>query len=315
MPGIFLSINKNNSSVSLMKVDDGRTDKILVPVFHKKGKTGGKRLLVTAGADGDEYAGIEAAYRLIDEFQKGNFYGELTVIPILNIPGFQKVTSCNPLDGKFPKNVYPGYGNGTSTERLIYWLQNTYITQADFWVDLHGGAINEILVPHIYFYGTGNKHIDQITEKIIHRIDASYKVYKKPGTWQKAIELSKNNVGYILAEADFSGGRSKASINMHIRWTKTVMSVLGMITYQKVPKDHGILYKNTDSYFSGVSGLWRTNLNIHKEIKKGQIIGQVFDLKGKTVQKIITKNPGRFLWGREGLSCLKGDTLAVLASE
>jgi predicted deacylase len=43
-----------------------------------------KTLLITAGIDGDEYAGIEVAYRLIDGSDRP-FAGRLLIIPIVNM--------------------------------------------------------------------------------------------------------------------------------------------------------------------------------------------------------------------------------------
>jgi predicted deacylase len=41
--------------------------KIPVIVFNKRKR---KTILITAGIDGDEYAGIKAAYKLINKFKK-----------------------------------------------------------------------------------------------------------------------------------------------------------------------------------------------------------------------------------------------------
>jgi len=62
--------------INLSTVDLG-VKKIKIPVAEISGKKYGKTLLVTAGMDGDENSGIEAAYRLIEEFKDRNFYGNL----------------------------------------------------------------------------------------------------------------------------------------------------------------------------------------------------------------------------------------------
>jgi len=55
--------------------------------------------------DGDEYAGISAAYQLIEEFSHTPFRGSIIIVPIVNMPGFIAQTSENPEDGKF-RNVF-----------------------------------------------------------------------------------------------------------------------------------------------------------------------------------------------------------------
>ena len=56
------------------------------------------RILITAGVDGNEYDGINAAKTLISTYQ-GNI--PITVIPIVNLAGYHAGTSYNPLDGKY----------------------------------------------------------------------------------------------------------------------------------------------------------------------------------------------------------------------
>ena len=64
---MFRVFNSSHPAIQLIPVDLGEVS-IRVPVAPLKGNSEGPTLLITAGNDGDEYAGIAAAYRLIEEF-------------------------------------------------------------------------------------------------------------------------------------------------------------------------------------------------------------------------------------------------------
>ncbi|MCE7897977.1 MAG: hypothetical protein DPW11_01280 [bacterium] len=67
-------------------------------VWHSH-STQQSRVLITAGVDGDEYDGICAAQALIQSY---NLPIPITIIPIVNIPGYLSHTSYNPLDKRYP---------------------------------------------------------------------------------------------------------------------------------------------------------------------------------------------------------------------
>jgi predicted deacylase len=101
------------------------------------------RVLITAGIDGDEYAGIQIAKNLIKTY---NLPVPITIIPVVNLAGYQAKNSYNPLDGRYPKHIFPGSPFGSSSSALIYKLSK-YTKGVDLWIDLHCGATGETLIP------------------------------------------------------------------------------------------------------------------------------------------------------------------------
>lgn len=289
--------------------------KVKVPVAEIEGDSQGKTLLITAGMDGDEYAGIEAAYRLIGEVERKKFKGKLIIIPIVNIPGFESLTSANPLDNKYPKLIFPGRKNGSPTERLIDWLATNYVYQADVWLDLHGGAIDEILDPYIYIYGTRNKSLNNLTKEIVKSLDAPRIVFARPGSWSKVEILAKKGVVYVITEAGYSGRRKRVFTDKHLRWTKQVMGVLGMMKRSCRPTSKLQIYRKTVRYKIKHEGLWYPFVDKNSFLSKGQKIGEICSLDGKLLQIIKSKVDGELLWVREGLSCKKGEVVVEIGCE
>jgi len=300
--------------IRLITVDLG-VRKIQVPVTELVGKQPGKTLLLTAGMDGDEYASIDAAYELIEEFsRRQDIHGNVITIPIVNIPGFEAKRDFNTLDGKFPKLIYPGKRNGTSTERLIFWLSTNYISKCNVWIDLHSGALDEMLAPYINLYETRHIPLRSLLP-YIKLLDAPKLVVEKPGSRQKAEKIGKNGIIYIFTEAGCSGQRDRESITKHVDWVKTVMGILGMISFKKIRKTTPRIYRQTRSFYTQNDGLWFPCIEPSDKVKNGQKLGELRNFEGKLVKTYFSDKDGEFLWGKEGLSAQKGDVIMEIGTE
>jgi predicted deacylase len=288
------------------KAVDLGTTIVGIPIVRMKGLGKGPSLLITAGVDGDEYAGMEAAYRLFFEHNKKPFRGNLIIIPIVNIPGFHAGTSENPLDGLFPKYIYPGKKNGKPTERLCWWLSEIAKT-ADFWLDMHGGASTEILEPFIGSWRSGNKKIDDLVVSVIQSIDVPYAIYDS--VISKTTILAKTGCGYLIAESGELGKAETIDIKRHIVWAHQVMSALGMINEKHFPSRQ-TLFHHIAEYRTHKDGLWRTNIKHCKEVVKKEVIGEVVSNEGHIRELIRVKEEGRLLWLYTGTTIQKGNSIA-----
>ncbi|MBM3204542.1 hypothetical protein FJZ48_00995 [Candidatus Uhrbacteria bacterium] len=223
---------------------------MLPTVTDLQGKMPGKTLLITAGMDGDEYAGIEAATQLIEAFPSRAFAGRLIVIPMMNIAGFEAGCSHNPMDKKYPKNIFPGRANGTASEQLIDWLTKNFIHHADAWIDLHGGAKDEYLKPFIWTWETGVAEIDAFIKKFHHIVSADPIVFEHAGFFSKPKRLACLGCPYIMTESGQLGERNPPDIERHILWVRELMGLMEMMDWEHKNTHAPIIKKSAD-------GLWR----------------------------------------------------------
>jgi predicted deacylase len=179
------------------------------------------RVLITAGVDGDEYDGIEAAKYLISHYQ-GDV--SITVIPIVNIAGNQAKVSQNPLDGLYPKHIFPGSKYGSSSSRLMYELSK-YTNGIELWIDLHGGATDEHLNPFVWAQQTNNITVDKRTTRILSHLKTTT-LFTRSATLPPANSLAKSNISYILLESGELGRATKRNTQRHIDWISTILKNL-----------------------------------------------------------------------------------------
>ncbi|MFA5945817.1 MAG: succinylglutamate desuccinylase/aspartoacylase family protein [Patescibacteria group bacterium] len=286
---------------------------VRIPVHEIRGQRPGKTLLITGGMDGDEYAGIEAGYQLAEKYRNGQFEGRLIIIPIVNIPGFEGECSQNPLDGKFPKYIFPGKADGSSTERLMHWLSSNYISQADVWHDLHAGAITEGLRPFVSLYQTGTPSVDEFTQTLVHSLDAERVVIERARRNSKAEKLARAGTAYILAESGERGNRDEASIARHISWAESTMRVLGMLTDAQPKRlSSPTIFTGVRYLLAPTNGLWRPSLPVQNSFKKGDMVGIFQKLHNRKSSTLRSPASGTPLWWKETLRAKKGDVLMAV---
>lgn len=294
-------IRRKQPNILLHRVNFGEKT-ISIPVAQL-GSEGEKTVVITAGVDGDEYAGIEAAYALIDRYTKQKTTFRLIIIPIVNIPGFTNGVSWNPLDNKYPKHIFPGKEKGSATDKLMYWLSNNFVTGCDLWIDLHSGASTEYLEPFVQVWETEKKVLNQQIKDLLSKVKAKTIVFSSGA--HKA--LVKNNCMYIRLESGCLGKREKKAIKQHTEWVKQLLS---FSKAKKTGKKQ--VWKEVREFLAVQEGIW-VPLFLGKSVKKGVILGEVRSLDGKILQKISAKEAGVFLWRKEAMAAKKGDSVYAYA--
>jgi uncharacterized protein len=282
-----------------------------------QGNRTGPTILITAGMDGDEYAGIEAAYQLIETFAAGNFFGRLIIVPIVNVFGFFGEVSYNPIDGKFPKNVFPGSANGTSTEQLLDWLVRTYVREASVWYDMHSGAITEGLNPFLWTFETGVSELDTFSKRFCEARDAELIVIEQAKWGSKQAHLAKMGCAYICAEAGERGRRAQEAIEQHVRWARAALSHAGLFPCEANAINKKVIIRKISYVMAPFEGFWRMQLNelYHKkEVKKGEVIGVAMRLDGTKKISIHASATGIPLWWKETAAMRHGDVLMAIGS-
>ena len=297
--------------IKLVTVDLG-TQKIRIPLAHIQGAKNHPKILVTAGLDGDEYAGIDAAYRLIEKYQEAKFDGVLTVIPIVNVPGFVNRTPFNPHDSKYPKSIFPGNKNGSSTERLIQWLSEI-IYKHEAWIDLHGGGLDEYLVPFVYLTPPSNKQLKKRVFSLIRHMPNRNIIYDKKNSWGFK-GLDEKGILRLVIEAGSRGGRKTDHIEYHLYLIRKLIYLLN--------KNPDELTSNLrkKKIFTGWSvlradkaGIWSPMNNLKKIFEKGDLVGEIKTYGGKIISTVKVNEGGILLFRKTGALCTKGDLLIGLA--
>lgn len=300
---------KKYRSLRIHSLDLGDFD-TKIPVFDRSCGAPGLTFLITAGMDGDEYTGIEAAYELIEEFEQKNFAGRLIIIPIVNTTGFEGECSQCPLDGKYPKNIFPGSAKGSPSDRVVQWLHANYVSQADVWLDMHSGAITEGLKPFLWVFKTGN---DALTQKIVEYNVAQTIVVEEASWSSMQRQIGKHGCTYICAESGSRGGRLAEDVERHVDWAHSILELAQVSNYaQEYARKPAKIIKDISFLVAPFDGIWRPKFSEDGEYIEGSVVGTVCAMDGSHPRELRAPATGTGLWWKETMQMREGDVLLAI---
>jgi uncharacterized protein len=279
--------------------------------FGKKGA--GPRVLITAGMDGDEYAGIRAAYELAGRLRSEKVHGEVIIIPVVNIPGFFSGMSKNPDDGKYPKHIYPGNPKGTSTEMLIHRIRTDYVCGSDLWIDLHSGSLSEQLTPCILSYDTGNPAVNAVTRQLLSGVHADRVVFEKMGAWKKCDLIARDGVSYVMFESGWGGSAAASDYGRHVTWSLDALGSTGVLDRRLQKVQIVRVFTSIREQTAPGNLLWWPLVRAGDTVTRGQIAGSLMRLTRAGNHEVKCVSDGTILWIQRTPQAARGSTLFAIA--
>jgi predicted deacylase len=157
------------TAVSRMIPIRGGTDAAIdLPVTVLHGASPGPVVALIAGNHGYEYAPILALQRVLERVSPSDLRGTVVMVHVAAMPSFlARTVYRSPVDGKNLNRVYPGKAEGTSSERIAYFITEEVIEKANYVIDLHCGDGNEWLRPFVYMPVTGEAALDRKIEELV----------------------------------------------------------------------------------------------------------------------------------------------------
>ncbi len=254
---------------------------IRMPVTLVRGVAPGPVLSVTAGVHGGEYPGIEAAIRTAAWLDPKDVRGTVIIVHIVNVPAFhgRNIYIC-PLDGKNPNRVFPGNPNGTATERLAHTVFTEVIARGDFYIDLHGGDINEALVPFTIVVETGDPGVDERTMGLAQAYGISYVVRGRVsgGTYAAA---AQRRIPAVLTEAGGQGLLDEGALQIHLRGLRNAMKHIGIVPGEPEPAGPLTVFPRLHWVTSEHAGLCYLSVTPGTRVLEGAPVGELRDYFGR----------------------------------
>jgi predicted deacylase len=269
---------------------------IEMPVTLVNGSRPGPRLAITAGVHGGEYPGIEAAIRTAAGLEPESVRGAVVVVHIVDVPAFaaRSIYIC-PLDGKNPNRLFPGGPDGTASERLAHMLFTEVIAPSDAYVDLHGGDINEALVPFTITVPSGNADVDARARDLARVYGIRYVVEGRVGggTYSAA---AQRNIPAILAEAGGQGLLDDASLAIHMHGLRNVMRHLRILDGEPEAVGSVTMLRRLHWVTSEHTGLFYVEVTPGQQVETGQRIGEIRDYFGRQLAEVRAPAAGVVLF-------------------
>ena len=284
-----------------LKFQTEKGEEIIFPLATVKGVKDGLTIIITAGIHGTEYPGIAAAIRFFKELNPEKLTGTVKIVTISNIKAFEERSMfvC-PVDNKNLNRVFPGDKMKSYTDALAYYLFNEVILKGDYYIDLHGGDMVQLLIPWSIYHKSGKEEIDKksltlaqcygLPNIISTTLGGSFS--DKGLTYASA---SEKNIPSIIVEAGEIGQLDEVSVSMLLNGLYNVCKYLGCIDGEPKKPEKINYYKNFVHIHTPKKGIFYTKVKIGEQVKKGQIIGIIEDYFGNEVEKIASPITGRVM--------------------
>lgn len=290
---------------------------IRFPVGIVKGKADGPTLVVVGGMHGSEFCGVQAAIDLFKEVDPEKLKGTLIVGTIYNLPAFVNHTGfVVPQDGKNPMSTFPGKLDGTYGEVMAHHFNEKILSQADYFIELHGGDIPEALTPFIMCPLTGIEGID-------HKIKDMALAYNIPLIIERKVELTEKlgsafvksalrGVPSILTESGQQGILDLEAAKIHLNGLRNVMITLNMLEGERVNDAERIYLESHGAVRSEWIGMWYPFVKLNDRVRFNQIVGEIRDYFGQVIAEVKSPIDGLITVIRTSPSVALGNVLIEL---
>lgn len=291
-----------------------------IPVAVINGAHDGPVIAFVAGSHGTEYASIVALTRLITRIDPKALVGKAIVVPLVNVASLEQMTvHLNPIDHKSMNGQYPGDAQGTQTQRALAAIVDQVVKPAGAIVDLHGGDLDEELVPYSYWFRTGNAALDAATKALaldfgLDRVILEDLDMKNPSSAKTlsgySLSLGKE---VVVAEAGHNGTVEAKDVNALIDGCLNVLGALKMIPRKPHRAEHPQWVGSGSRIQAAAPGMWFPAVHGGAAVKKDELLGKMTDYLGRPVNEVRSPTAGIVTFIRPVPSTWKGATLANVA--
>lgn len=285
---------------------------VKMPITLINGAKPGKTVVITGGTHGGEYPGVEASIRLAHAIQPADVSGRIAIVHPVNVPAFQaKLQYVGPYDGLNLNREYPGKATGTVTQRIAYTISSLLFSQADFYMDLHGGDIHESLTPFVIYSKLGSEEQVDLSIAASKALGVKYVVgsVSTTGTFGCAATMG---VPGFLGEIGNCGLWSEEEVKQYVDGVNNVLRLLEVIPGEVVENKDVVMVDHMTGLDAQQTGCWYPFVKINDEVKKGQKIGEIRDYFCNVLGEYYAPCDGVMLYVISSLPINEGDPIIAI---
>lgn len=285
-----------------------------LPVTVINGAEEGRSILITSAIHGCEYPSIEAVFELAETIDPAQIKGQLIFINPVNVEAFLTRTPyLVPSDGKNLNRLFPGDWNGTTGDRIAWFIAQEFQKKVDFHIDTHGGDIPEAQPDYVYYPG-----ISEDAEALRKSKEAAeYVLHAQFAIQSKAVNHAYTHaavlgVPSLELELGDCGVWTKEEVE---QYKENILNVLKYLeVYPGTPKKRErplIQITKAEYPDADASGRWYAFAEHNAFVKKGQKLGEIRDLFGNILHEYYAEYDAYILMIIHSLAVQKGDPIVA----
>lgn len=282
-----------------------------IPFFILRGVKEGKTVLITAGIHPSEYVGMQAVLELQKELETEQLRGSVILVPLVNQSGFEnRMMSEVYEDGKNLNRVFPGRPNGSASERIAWTVVQELQRHADYYIDLHSGSGFEELYPYVYYANACEKDIADQSRQMAMQTDLKYAVASNVASGGSYNYAASQGIPSILIERGCMGRCQRDEIEADKKDVRNILRYLGVLCSSDEMRVYAPTVLTNAVYPEAEhSGYWYPFKNVGEGYQAGEILGEIHDYYGRTIQQCVAKQNGILLYQVGTLNIKQGEVM------
>lgn len=278
-----------------------------LPVIIVKGKEKGPVLGITAALHGNELNGISTIFKLIEDIDPKKLKGTLVLVPIANVPGYllnQRKFS----DNVDLNRIMPGKPEGASSQLYAYYLTTKIISRFDYLLDLHTASPGR--VNSLYLRADLEK---EETRTLAYLQNPQIIVQKYDEDCTLRGWANDNNIPAITIEIGNPNAFQHSLIDETLDGIINTLRHLGMLEGEvKDMVTNAHVCDHSYWIYSKKGGIVDVLPKLADNIKKGQLIANVYDVFGQVKEQIRANKSGVVIGKNVNPNCEAGTRILHL---
>jgi predicted deacylase len=196
----------------------------------------------------------------------------------------ERVPFVVPADGKNLNRAFPGDPDGSYTDKLAHDIHTRLIVPADALIDLHGGDLVEALEPFAIYANPESRDLAL----------AFGLPYVVAGSDLEGMTCGSAKLG-VIAEAGGIGQLEEDAVGLLVDGARNALKHLGVLDGAPEPSRSKVVSRFVWLY-SDPGGFWVADVKTGDDVQAGDVLGEVRDLYGETLQTIRAEQDGVVLF-------------------
>jgi len=253
---------------------------VVLSVQVSRGRRDGPCLFVSAAIHGDEINGVEIIRRVIRSSALRHLRGALIAVPVVNVYGFVRRSRYLP-DRRDLNRSFPGSEKGSLAARLANVFLEEVVSNADYGIDLHTGAVHRENLPQI----RASFETDDMIERLA-------KVFGSPvilnaDTRDGSLRDAARTLGVpvIVYEGGEALRYDELVIRAGVRGVLGVMRELGMLRSMSKPRSRRqpepVVARSSQWIRAPQSGILRAAKSLGAKVAREEMLGWIADPLGE----------------------------------
>ncbi|QDP01550.1 succinylglutamate desuccinylase/aspartoacylase family protein [Thalassotalea sp. PS06] len=259
-----------------------------LPVYIVRGKRSGPVVFISAAVHGDELNGIEIIRRLVNLKSFKVNSGTVIAVPMVNVYGVVNQSRYMP-DRRDLNRSFPGSSKGSLAARVANTFLKEIVSQCDYGIDLHTGAIHRSNLPQIRA-DLSDEQTKQLAE--VFAAPVALHANLRDGSLREAAGSMETKV--LLYEAGEALRFDELSIRIGLKGIINVLRHLQMIPKGRSKKSSRMPFVAYDSGWvrASVSGIATHKFDLGDSVNKGDTLAQIGSPYGELLGSVPANRSG-----------------------